>query len=89
MTHPTNLQPFVKRRENLAAALGIAEVVGVDAHRLRRIRRGQLEVAAAERAQGAGVQRVAVAGQAVAPVVVEHRRHEMELHVAAFVGSER
>src|SRR3546814_20624897 len=50
---------------------------------------GERDPAAAARAQVAGVQGVAVAGQAVAAGVVDHRGDEMPLDVGAIVGGER
>ena len=50
-----------------------------------RIGRAQAQAASTARVQVAGVHGVAVAGQAVAAVVVQQRGHEVELQVAAFV----
>src|SRR3546814_14632739 len=47
------------------------------------------DVCSSDLAQVAGVQGVAVAGQAVAAVVVDHRGDEMQLDVGAIVGGER
>jgi hypothetical protein len=69
-------------------AFRVAQVIGVDRDRLCRVGRVQAQPAAAARMQVAGVHRVAVAGQAMAAVVVEQRGHEVELQVAAFVGGE-
>ena len=61
----------------------------MDRDRLRRVGRLQAQPAAAARMQVAGVQGVAVAGQAMAAVVVELRGHEMELQVAASSSARR
>ncbi len=52
----------------------------------RRIGTGQGDAATAAWMQEAGVQGIAVAGQAMPAVVVEHRRDEVQLDVGAFVG---
>ena len=69
-------------------AFRVAEVIGVDRDRLRRVGRVQAQPAAAARMQVAGMQGIAVAGQAMAAVVVEQRGHEVELQVAAGVDGE-
>src|SRR3546814_1076979 len=70
-------------------ALRVAEVVGLDPRLVGGAVAGERDPAAAARAQVAGVQGVAVAGQAVAAVVVDHRGDEMQLDVGAIVGGER
>jgi Zn-dependent protease with chaperone function len=66
-------------------AFRVAEVVGFDARLGRGVGVGEVQAAAALRPQEAGVHGEAVAGQLVAAVVVELRRHEVELQVGALV----
>jgi len=70
-------------------ALGVAEVVGLDPRLVAGMSAGQRDPAAAARMQVAGMHGVAVAGQAVAAVVVDHRRDEMQLDVGAIVFGQR
>src|SRR3546814_20635979 len=70
-------------------ALRVAEVVGLDPRLVGRAAAGERDPAAAARVQVEGVQGVAVAGQAVAAMVVDHRGDEMQLDVGTNVGGER
>ena len=66
----------------------LLQVRGKDARSIVRPVRVQREVSAALRPQRAGMHRIAVAAQPIASVVVELRRHEVELNVGALIGRE-
>src|SRR5574343_276944 len=70
-------------------AVRVAEGSGLDARLVVHAVAGQVQAAAARRAQEAGVQGVARTGHAVPAVVIELRRHEMELDVRTRVLGQR
>ena len=61
----------------------VVEEIGIDARALGGVGRGKAHRAPAFRAQHAGVQREAVSFHLFAPVILQHGRDEMPLHVGA------
>src|SRR3546814_20244760 len=67
------------------STLAVGEVIGLNAQWVQRIVRLQQQPSTAARAQGAGVQGEAIARQAIAAMIVELCRHDMEVPSGALL----